>query len=76
MHPYEALYCNIPLHIANRHIALCSARVMQRTPDQGHPRSTNFQIHEDLVAMETELCISNKEFDMSDGLHVYATQLT
>ena len=33
---------------------------------------TNFQIHEDCVAMETESCIPNKEFDISEDLFVYA----
>ena len=33
---------------------------------------TNFQIHEDCVAMETELFISNKEVNISEGLFVYA----
>ena len=31
---------------------------------------TNFQIHEDCVAMETELFIHNKEFNISEGLFV------
>ena len=34
--------------------------------------STNFQIHEDCVAMETESFIPNKEFNISEGLFVYA----
>ena len=33
---------------------------------------TNFQIHEDCVAMETESFIRNKEFSISEGLFVYA----
>ena len=33
---------------------------------------TNFQIHEDCVAMETESLIPNKEFNISEGLFVYA----
>ena len=33
---------------------------------------TNFQIHEDCVAMETESFIPNKEFNISEGLFVYA----
>ena len=33
---------------------------------------TNFQIHEDCVAMETESFIPNKEFNISEGLLVYA----
>ena len=33
---------------------------------------TNFQIHEDCVAMEAELFIPNKEFNISEGLCVYA----
>ena len=35
---------------------------------------TNFQIHEDCVAMETEsfIFIPNMEFDISVGLFVYA----
>ena len=33
---------------------------------------TNFQIHEDCVAMETESIITNKEFNISEGLFVYA----
>ena len=32
---------------------------------------TNFQIHEDCVAMETESFIPNKEFNISVGLFVY-----
>ena len=32
---------------------------------------TNFQIHEDCVAMETEPFIPNKEFNISVGLFVY-----
>ena len=32
----------------------------------------NFQIHEDCVAMETESFILNKEFNISEGLFVYA----
>ena len=32
---------------------------------------TNFQIHEDCVAMETESFIPNKEFNISEGLFVY-----
>ena len=35
---------------------------------------TNFQIYEDCVAMETESFISNKEFNISEGLFVYAVQ--
>ena len=35
---------------------------------------TNFQIHEDCVAMETESLISNKEFNISEGVFVYAVQ--
>ena len=33
---------------------------------------TNFQIHEDCVAMETESFIPNKQFNISEGLFVYA----
>ena len=33
---------------------------------------TNFQIHEDCVAMETESFIPNKDFNISEGLVVYA----
>ena len=33
---------------------------------------TNFQIHEDCVAMETESCIPNKNFNIFVGLCVYA----
>ena len=33
---------------------------------------TNFQIHEDCVAMETESFFPNKEFNISEGLLVYA----
>ena len=33
---------------------------------------TNFQIHEDCVAMETESFIPNKKFNISEGLLVYA----
>ena len=33
---------------------------------------TNFQIHEDCVAMDTESFIPNKEFNISEGLFVYA----
>ena len=33
---------------------------------------TNFQIHEDCVAMETESFNPNKEFNISGGLFVYA----
>ena len=33
---------------------------------------TNFQIHENCVAMETELFIPNKQFNISEGLFVYA----
>ena len=33
---------------------------------------SNFQIHEDCVAMETESFIPNKEFNISKGLFVYA----
>ena len=33
---------------------------------------TNFQIHEDCVAMETESFIPNKGFNISVGLFVYA----
>ena len=33
---------------------------------------TNFQIHEDCVAMETESFIPNKEFNISEDLFVYA----
>ena len=33
---------------------------------------TNFQIHEDCVAMETEPFIQNKEFYISVGLFVHA----
>ena len=32
---------------------------------------TNFQIHEDYVAMETESFIPNKKFNISVGLFVY-----
>ena len=37
--------------------------------------STNFQIHEDCVAMETESCISNNGLNMFEGLFVYALLL-
>ena len=33
---------------------------------------TNFQIHEDCVAMDTESFIPNREFNNSEGLFVYA----
>ena len=33
---------------------------------------TNFQIRENCVATETESIIPNKEFDISEGLFVYA----
>ena len=33
---------------------------------------TNFQIHEDCVAMEADSFISNKDFNTSEGLFVYA----
>ena len=33
---------------------------------------TNFQIHEDCVAMETESFVPNKVFNISEGLFVYA----
>ena len=33
---------------------------------------TNFQKHEDCVAMETKYFIPNKEFIISEGLFVYA----
>ena len=33
---------------------------------------TNFQIHENCVALETESIIPNKEFNVSVGLFVYA----
>ena len=33
---------------------------------------TNFQTHEDCVAMETESLIPNKEFNVSEGLFVYS----
>ena len=33
---------------------------------------TNFQIHDDCVAMETKSFIKNKEFNISEGLFVYA----
>ena len=33
---------------------------------------TNFQIHEDCVAIETKSFVPNKEFDLSEGLFVYA----
>ena len=33
---------------------------------------TNFQIHEDWVAMETESFIPNKKLNISEGLFVYA----
>ena len=33
---------------------------------------TNFQIHDYCVAMETESLIPNKEFNISEGLLVYA----
>ena len=33
---------------------------------------TNFQTHEDCVAMETESFVPNKEFNMSESLFVYA----
>ena len=32
---------------------------------------TNFQIHENCVAMETESFIPNKEFNISKGLFLY-----
>ena len=35
---------------------------------------TYLQIHEDCVAMETESFIPNKEFNISEGLFVYAAQ--
>ena len=35
----------------------------------------NFQIHEDYVVMETESFIPNKEFNISEGLFVYAVLL-
>ena len=37
--------------------------------------STNFQIHEDFVAMETKLYIQIKELNMSEGWFVYAVLL-
>ena len=37
--------------------------------------STNFQIHEDWVAMETKLLILIKELIMSEGWFVYAVLL-
>ena len=37
--------------------------------------STNFQIHEDCVAMESKLCIQIKELNMSEGRFVYAVLL-
>ena len=37
--------------------------------------STYFQIHGDCVAMETESCMLNKEFDISEGLFVYTVLL-
>ena len=33
---------------------------------------TNFQIHEDCVAMETKSFIQNKQFNISEGLFLYA----
>ena len=33
---------------------------------------TNFQIHKEYAAMETESFIPNKEFNISEGLFVYA----
>ena len=33
---------------------------------------TNFEIHKDCVAMETESFIPNKEFNIFEGLFVYA----
>ena len=37
-------------------------------------RIDSFQIHEDCVAMETELFNQNKKFNISEGLFVYAVQ--
>ena len=37
--------------------------------------STNFQIHEDCVAMETKLCIQINDLYMSEGWYVYAVLL-
>ena len=37
--------------------------------------STNFQIHDDCVAMETKLCTKVKELNMSEGLYVHAVLL-
>ena len=37
--------------------------------------STNFQIHEDFVAMETKLCIYFKERNMSEGWYEYSVPL-
>ena len=37
--------------------------------------STNFQIHEDCVAMVTKLCIQIKKFNMAEGKFVYAVLL-
>ena len=37
--------------------------------------STNFQIHDDCVAMETKLCIKIKELNMFEGWFVYAVLL-
>ena len=34
--------------------------------------NTNFQIHEDCVAMETESFIPNKQFNISEDLFMYA----
>ena len=37
--------------------------------------STNFQIHEDCVAMETKMCNWIKELNMSEGWFVYVVLL-
>ena len=37
--------------------------------------STYFQIHEEYVAMETESCLLNREFNISEGWFVYAVLL-
>ena len=37
--------------------------------------STNFQIHEDCVAMETKLYILIKKLNMSEGWYLYAVLL-
>ena len=37
--------------------------------------SSNFQNHEDCIAMETKLCIQIRELNMSEGWYVYAVLL-